>query len=158
MYLPIINLKYTIMKKVFLLVVILPIILLSCSRDDKKSIEGVWKMVSAQWIDTDSTVYLIPKDIQGSQIKIWLNGYVTLAGTFKVGTTNAPSYCAAKYNLDGNKYEEIIIYHDYTVPEGSTVKMILEIHNDTLIHKWPTDDNWNLNEKAYMYEKYVRLK
>jgi len=54
------------------------------------------------------------------------------------------------------KYQEVIIYHDYTVPEGTTLNLILEIHDDTLIQKFPADENWNLGEK-FMYEKYVRV-
>jgi len=36
--------------------------------------------------------------------------------------------------------------------------MILEIKNDTLIQKFPVDENWNLYEEAYMWEQHVRLK
>jgi hypothetical protein len=33
----------------------------------------------------------------------------------------------------------------------------MEIDNDTLIQKWPVDENWNLGDK-YNIEKYIRLK
>jgi hypothetical protein len=36
-------------------------------------------------------------------------------------------------------------------------RMIQEIKNDTLIQKWPVDENWKLAEK-YSIEKYIRLK
>jgi hypothetical protein len=32
------------------------------------------------------------------------------------------------------------------------VRMILEVQNDTLIQKWPADENWKLAEK-YSIEK-----
>jgi hypothetical protein len=35
--------------------------------------------------------------------------------------------------------------------------MLMELKNDTLIQKWPVDENWNLQEN-YKIEKYVRIK
>jgi len=140
-------------------------LLVGCTTKEKESIEGVWQMVSAKWIDdsgfltNDTTVYLFPRDIQGGQIKAWLDGYVIMAGTVKIqDLDNTASYVAATYTLDGNKYSETIIYHDWTASPGTVVKMILEINNDTLIQKFPVDETWKLNEKGYMWEKYVRMK
>ena len=113
------------------------------------------KMVSAHSFN-DTINLMFPQDMEGGQIKSWQNGYVILAGTVKIGGIEGPSYMAASYTLDGNKYQEVIIYHDYTVPEGTTLNLILEIHDDTLIQKFPADEDWNLGEK-FMYEKYVRV-
>ncbi len=149
------------MKKLTLFLIVTLFLFVGCTTKKKESIEGVWQMVSAKWIDDsgfltdDTTVYLVPRDIQGSQIKAWLDGYVIMAGGF---SNDLPSYEAATYKLNGNKYEETIIYHDWTAPPGTVVNMILEIVNDTLIQKFPADENWDLNEKDYMWEKYVRIK
>jgi len=149
------------MKKQTLFLIVTIFFCVGCTTKKKDSIEGVWQMVSAKWIDDsgfitdDTTVYLVPSDIQGSQIKAWLDGYVIMAGAF---SNDLPSYEAATYTLDGNKYVETIIYHDWTVPPGTIINMILEIKNDTLIQKFPADENWNLNEEGYMWEKYVRIK
>jgi hypothetical protein len=35
--------------------------------------------------------------------------------------------------------------------------MIQEVENDTLIQKWPADENWKLAGK-YSIEKYIRLR
>jgi len=35
--------------------------------------------------------------------------------------------------------------------------MLMEINIDTIIQKWPVDENWKLADK-YSVEKYVRLK
>ena len=152
------------MKKPTLFLIVTLFLLVGCTTKKKESIEGVWQMVSAKWIDdsgyltNDTTVYRLPEDIQGGQIKAWLDGYVIMAGTGKLDSIELPSYVAATYTLDGNKYVETIIYHDWTASPGTIVNMILEINNDTLIQKYPVDENWNLNEKAYMWEKYVRIK
>ena len=61
--------------------------------------------------------------------------------------------------MDGNKYEEFIIYHDIKSLIGKRFKALTEIRNDTLIHRFNMDnvDNWKL-EKGYITEKFVRLK
>ena len=57
-----------------------------------------------------------------------------------------------------NKYEESITYHHLSESLiGTTIKMFIEVKNDTLIQKWPVNDAWQLPEK-YSLEKYVRLK
>lgn len=152
------------MKKLTLFFIVAIFIIAGCTTKKKESIEGVWQMVSAKWIDDsgylsdDPTVYYVPEDIQGGAIKAWLDGYVIVAGTMKLDSIDLPSYVAATYTLDGNKYAETIIYHDWTASPGTVVNMIVEIKGDTLIQKFPVDENWNLNENAYMWEKYVRLK
>ena len=153
------------MKKLTLFLIGALFLLVGCTTKKKESIEGVWQMVSAKWIDDsgflskDTAVFLFPGDVQGGQIKAWLDGYVVMAGTSKVlDYDESPSYVAATYTLDGDRYSETIIYHDWTASPGTVVNMILELKNDTLIQKFPVDENWNLNEKGYMYEKYVRMK
>jgi len=153
------------MRKLTLFLIVTLFLLVGCTTKKKESIEGVWQMVSAKWIDdsgyltSDTTVFLFPGDVQGGQIKAWLDGYVIMAGTAKVlDFDETPSYVAASYTLDGNRYVETIIYHDWTASPGTVVNMILEVKNDTLIQKFPVDENWNLNEKGYMWEKYVRMK
>ena len=145
------------MKKPTLIVVTALLLFVGCTTQQKKDhIEGVWKMVSAHWYN-ETLDLKYPQDMEGGQIKSWQDGYVILAGTIKIdGMEETASYMAASYTLDGNNYQENVIYHDWTVPEGKIIKMILEVHGDTLIQKFPADDNWNLGEK-YMYEKYVRV-
>ena len=153
------------MKKLTLFLIVTLFLFVGCTTKKNESIEGVWQMVSAKWIDdsgfitADTTVYLFPGNIQGGQIKAWVDGYVILAGTIKIEDfDNTASYETATYTLDGNKYVETIIYHDRTASPGTVINMILEIKNDTLIQKFPADENFNLKEGAYMWEKYVRLK
>ena len=132
------------MKKLALIVVTALLLFMGCTTQQKKDdIEGVWRMVSAHWFN-DTLNLLFPQDIEGGQIKSWQDGYVILAGTVKIGGIEGASYMAASYTLDGNNYQENVIYHDWTVPEGKIIKMILEVHGDTLIQKFPADENWNL--------------
>jgi len=102
--------------------------------------------------------YTFPLSISGSQIKIWSNGYVAFAGQFKLDTTITDSYGAATYKIEGNKYEESILYHDYTAPTGITAKILIEVWNDTLIQTYSVGDDWKINENTCCIEKYVRLK
>jgi hypothetical protein len=161
------------MKKLILNLIIALFLFIGCTTEKNDGIEGVWKMIYAEWVLDDSTTFYVPQEIEGGQIKAWLNGYVVLAGECKFDSvskaklklytndsssydSSSGSYEAATYSLNGNKYEETFIYHDWTAPEGMTMYGILEINNDTLIQKFPADENWNLVEK-YHTEIYVRL-
>jgi hypothetical protein len=67
------------------------------------------------------------------------------------------NYGGGKYKLEGNRFEEEAMFHADTSYIGKKLRLILEIHNDTLIQKWPADENWNI-VKIYSIEKYIRLK
>jgi hypothetical protein len=66
------------------------------------------------------------------------------------------NYGGGTYTLKGDRYEENVLYAGKAIMNRK-VKMIQEIKNDTLIQKWPADENWKLGEK-YSIEKYIRLK
>ena len=74
-------------------------------------------------------------------------------------TVTYNNYGWGTYKLtEGNKYEESIIYHHMDESSiGTNIKMLIEVRNDTLIQKWPVNDNWQL-AVTYNEEKYVRLK
>jgi len=69
-------------------------------------------MISTHWIVADSLAgfegtnfeaksYNVPHDMQGSQIKTWLNGFVILAGTMKLDSIDLPSYELQLIHLTG---------------------------------------------------------
>jgi hypothetical protein len=76
----------------------------------------------------------------------------------KTDTTVEDGYGVGTFKLQGNRYEETITYLSYKPWEGKTIKMTLEIKNDTLIQKYPVDENGQLEKEWSNIEKYVRIK
>lgn len=113
-------------------------------------------MVSGEWGSIEET---FPGQITGSDIKVWTEDCFAFVGKFQMDTVMIDNFGWGKYRfIEGIKYEENIMMHKYSPDlEGQTIKMLTEIRNDTLIQKWPVDDNWNLAEN-HSTEKYVRVK
>jgi hypothetical protein len=142
------------MKAGFFLFIMIPGIIISCDQQKKSPIEGAWQMVYAQDRSMDET---FPVQIQGGQIKIWTEGYFAFVGHFELDTLIIESYGGGPYKFEGNRCEAIRQYHSSKSLAGTTARWLIEIRNDTLIQKWPADENWNLPEK-YSTEIYIRLK
>lgn len=140
------------MKTIIFYSMVILLITGSWAQEKKSPIEGTWKMVYAKWESMETT---FPAQIKGGDIKIWAKNYFVSTGRFEVDTMVFYAYVGGKYTLNGNKYVEDIIYHADKGSVGQKVRLLLEIKNDTLIQKYPADENWKLAEK-YSVEKYVR--
>jgi len=66
------------------------------------------------------------------------------------------NYGGGTFTLEGDRYEENLLYAGKSI-FSRKIRMLMEVRNDTLIQKWPADENWKLAEK-YSIEKYIRLK
>lgn len=142
------------MKKIAILSLFLSLFLFSCKQKEVKSpIEGVWKLVYAE---SPSANFIYPENVKGEDIKVWTKTYFTFDGTFKNDTTEIDSYGWGTYTLNGNKYVETLRFYPDKSSIGNVINMLLEIKNDTLIQKFPADENFQLKEN-YNTEKYVRL-
>jgi hypothetical protein len=145
------------MKKIILLSLIIALIIGSCTQQEVKSrIEGVWQRVSFTWVSGDTiTNYNLPSPELGSQIKMWTKDYWTFVGIIKTDTTDVDLYGGGTYTLNGNKYEENIIYHNDKPSINTKFKALLEIKNDTLIQINNILEDWK-RPSRYGIEKYVR--
>jgi len=143
------------MKKTIILAsLIISFTIVSCTQQDTRSpVEGAWKLVYANWIDNPT----FPDQMKGSDIKLLTDGYFAFVGHYTIDTLEQEAYGGGSYKLEGNKYEEEIQYHVFKTNIGNINKMILEVKNDTLIQKWPVDENWEITDETNI-EKYVRLK
>jgi hypothetical protein len=144
------------MKRVIFLSLVIALIIGSCTQEKKSPIEGTWKMVYAQSRSMEET---FPAQVQAEQIKTWSKEHFTFVGHYKLPTDTIfrDNYGWGTYTLNGNKFEEHIMLHASKSNIGQTIRMLMDVRNDTLIQRWPADENWNLPEKFSM-EKYVRLK
>ena len=128
------------------------------SQNKKSSIEGVWQLVHISSMMGDKIVGEFPAvNYTGSEIKIWTKTHWTVVGWFKQDTTLSDNYAGGTYKLDGNKYDENVVYHAYKPYVGKNIKMLLEIKNDTLTQIYPLDKNGNIFKLEYSIEKYIRI-
>ena len=82
---------------------------------------------------------------------MWYSNYFNFVGQYKLGDSIVNNYGGGTYKLEGNRYEENLTY-----PDSATVKLILEIKNDTITQTWPVDDNGQIIKSNYYTQKLAR--
>ena len=130
----------------------------SCSQKKSLNIEGAWKLVQLQTIKGNSAVIDFPGKSDMDIIKIWSGDHFMSVGRVKTDTTVWDLYGSGTFKQEGNKYEENVKVLFYKEWEGKTIKMLLEIKNDTLTQTFPVDENGKMEKEYANIEKYVRIK
>ncbi len=92
-------------------------------------------------------------EFQGSTLKIWSGNYFNFVGVWSLNGDTMNSYGWGTFKLEGNRYDENIVF-----PAPNTIKMLLEIKNDTITQTWPADDNGVVDKSNYWIEKFARKK
>ncbi len=148
------------MKKTHFLGLIIMLIIGSCAQEEKPPVteeksplEGAWKLVYGYWHGQD---LIFPDQVEGGGTKLWTEGHFAFLGRFELDTLITDSYGGGPYKFEGNRCEAIRQYHFNKSIVGTTARWLIEFRNDTLIQKWPADENWMLPEQ-YSIEKYIRL-
>ena len=136
------------------------VIAISMCACQKKSlnIEGAWRQVESQTIKGNSTVIEFPGKTNVDDIKIWSGNHFMFVARIKTDTTVEDMYGVGTFKLEGNKYEENLQIINYKPWEGKTIKMLLEMKNDTLIQTFPVDDKGQMDKDWAVIEKYIRRK
>ena len=146
------------MKKNILICLIIPILIGSCTQEKVTLIEGAWKLAYEYEISGDNTTLLFPGTSKGSEIKMWSGDRWALVGVFFQDSTLTDNFGGGKFTLEGTNYQEIVQYHSAKEYLGQTVKLFLEVKNDTLTQIWPVDDEGEIIKSHYHMEKWVRMK
>jgi hypothetical protein len=133
------------------------IIIGSCTQQKSSPIEGAWKLVYYQNVQRDSILHKFPGNLTMNDIKMWSKGYFLWIGRYKKDTTFLDGFAGGPYKLEGNRYEEHLQFFTVKSLVGTTVKMLLEIRNDTLIQTWPVDNKGLIDKSNFKEEKYIRL-
>jgi hypothetical protein len=147
------------MKKVIFLSLVIVLIIGGCAQEKKSPIEGIWKLTYGKWYNWnpgDTLTYQFPGNMAIYHVKIFSKGNFTFVGHYSLDTLTHDNYGGGTYTLEGDRYEENVLYAGKSIVNRK-IRMIQEIKNDTIIQKWPADENWKLAEK-YSIEKYIRLK
>jgi hypothetical protein len=146
------------MKTKLLYFFLIVFIIGACTSQKRLKIEGAWKLVQYQTINGDSVISEFPGKRVLNVTKIWSENHVAFAGTDKCDTVVwADWYGVGTYTLEGNKYIETTSILFYKPWEGKTIKMKMEMKNDTLIIYYPVDDKGQMDKKEAWIEKYIRL-
>jgi hypothetical protein len=146
------------MKPQIIILLVILTLINSCTQTESKFPQGAWSLVQGDAIyGGDSIVNLTPSQYVGSDVKIWTEHHFNYVGLFKHDTTFLDHFGGGTYTLDGNRYEENIIWDYKKDVVGKKIKMLLELKNDTLNMTFPVDDNWQKDKNFYWIVKYVKL-
>lgn len=148
------------MKKSLFSGLIISIIIVSCTNQQNKFPQGAWKNVQFRSISTDSLGKIVTNNYNVDVVKMWSEKNFSFIGQWKQDTIIKDFYGGGTYKLEGNKYEENIVYH-FSQPGkvmNYTFKALLELRNDTLIQTSPVDDNGQIKKNRYSIEKYIQVK
>jgi hypothetical protein len=149
------------MKNLILLFSISLMLIFGCAKKETvKFPQGAWQLVQTQTITDGKVDEGFPVTWGGSLIKMWTEKNWSNIGKWKQDTLSGDLYAGGTYTLEGNKYEENILYHATKQYEGKiSTNMGLELKNDTLILTYhPIDTAGVANNSIDEIEKYVRIK
>ncbi len=145
------------MKKTVLFMLALSIGLVAWSQEKKSPIDGVYKLAFEYEVKGDNSTLIYPDENQGSELKIWSEGTFTLVGVFVQGSNYTDNFGAGTFTLEGNRYEETVLFHSAPQYMGQIVNLRLEMEGDTITQWWPVDKNAEPIKSHYYIEKWVRL-
>jgi hypothetical protein len=145
------------MKTNLLFFLIVALIFNSCSQKKSSNIEGTWKLVQSQSVTGNSVVTDYPGKNDMDLTKTWSGNHWMFVARIKVDTTITDAYGTGTFKLEGNRYEENVSILFYKPWESKTIKMTLEIKDDTITQTYPVDDKGNMDKNGATIEKYVRI-
>ena len=129
----------------------------SCTQEPVSPMEGAWKLAYEYEVTDGRSTLIFPGNSQGSEIKMWSGDRWALVGVFIEDSMITDNFAGGKFTLDGTDYQEIVEYHSATEYLGQTVKLYLEIRNDTLTQFWPVDEQGAPDPNHHYMEKWVRF-
>jgi hypothetical protein len=146
------------MKTILLCCLIMTLAFPSCNQKENLKIEGAWKLVHSTTYTGNTSENNFPGKSEVDLTKIWSGNHWMFVARVKTDTVVKDEYGAGTYTLEGNKYEESIQILEYKGWEGKTIKMTMEMKNDTLFQTYPVDDKGQMEKEWACVEKYVRIK
>ena len=145
------------MKRSLLLCLLIPLFFGSCTQEKASPMEGAWKLAYDYEVSGDQSTLLFPGISKGSEIKMWTGDRWALVGVFIEDSMITDVFGGGKFTLEGTNYQETVEYHSAREYLGQTVKLYLEIKNDTLTQYWPVDEQGVPDKNHHYMEKWVRF-
>lgn len=145
------------MKKIFMLVLSITMVLGACTKELSSPMEGAWKLAYEYEVKGDQSTLIFPGESRGSEIKMWSGERWALVGVFLEDSIMTDNFGGGKFTIEGTDYQEIVEYHSAKEYLGQTVQLYLEIKDDTLTQIWPVDESGQPVKSHYFMEKWVRF-
>jgi hypothetical protein len=147
------------MGRIICYVMVTSFIIMSCETKENRYPQGPWQLIETQSVTNGTVETTYPGVLVGKEFKTWTEKNFMFVGRWIENSITTDNYGFGTYTLDGNKYEETILYHFNRPYEGQTIKMKLDYRNDTLFQVYHRlDSTGKSDEKVYSVEKYIRLK
>ena len=125
-------------------------------KTEKTKINGTYKIVSEEIIRNGESTFNI-KNEKNSSLKTWSDKYFMFVSSSVVGNQLSSTFGGGTYELSGNEYTENIEYHVAPNYRGISLKLILEMKDDTVIQIYPCDDSFYYDKNNCNIQKYVRV-
>ncbi len=122
-------------------------------------LKGAWLLVKIKMVSNGQVDFEIPGNVTGSQVKLWSDEYFSATGKFHIedNDSDMDNFAGGSYEIAGNHYQEMIIYHASDEIVGSQANMIMELKGDSLIQTWPVTESGEIDWDNYSQETYVKL-
>jgi hypothetical protein len=147
------------MKKLLLPLLAIAFAMNACSDVSDKYPQGAWQLIRSESINNGETTVTYPGILVGSEYKMWSEKNFMFVGRWQQDSVTIDNYGFGTYILNGNEYEETVMYHFMKEYQDQKIKMTLELKNDTLVQVYhPVDSTGKSIENISSVEKYVRLK
>jgi hypothetical protein len=117
---------------------------------------GTWEMTSMKSVTSDGTTYSLPGNVSGSQLKTYSKGHFLFVGRFKAGEEALDNYGGGTFALDGDDYQETLLYHVTHEAVGQTLHFKLVIEGDTMTLTGPVDPKEQTSLGGQLIEVYRR--
>jgi hypothetical protein len=122
------------------------------------NLQGAWKLAVNQEIDNGKIVPHFPGRESIEQVKIWSGNQVMFVGRTKTNTKTNEDYGLGTFKIKGDKYEEYFTIFSYKDSERKTLKMKMEMKNDTLVQTYLLNEKLESDSNTTHIEKYIRIK
>ena len=129
----------------------------SCSSNTTTPIEGTWRLAYEYEVRNGNSNCIFPGSSKGSELKMWTGNRWSLVGVFIEDSVMTDNYAGGTFTLKGNDYREMVEFHSAPEYLGQTVRLYLEIREDTLIQIWPVNEEGEPDPEHHYMEKWVRL-
>ncbi len=138
---------------------VLAIMVHGCSPPVSQSpVEGTWRLAFEYEIRDGSPTVIYPGTSTGSELKMWAGNRWSLVGISFSDSVITDNFAGGTFTLEGYDYREMVEFHSAPEYLGQTVRLFLEVKNDTLTQVWPVDEDGEPIRELHYMEKWVRMK
>jgi len=144
------------MKRIAFLSLVIALLNVSCSQDQKSPVTGAWQLISGKTVTPD-TVIIAPASVHGDYMKIiGEKHFATIWQDLTIDPSNLwhAGFNGGTYTLEDEVYTESLEYFSEESSIGGTFMAKVEFSGDTMILTYIPEDS---DSKVTSIEKWKRL-